>query len=136
MRKNQLFAKGLCQHGEILLAWTEAAYAVASSVDSVFDAVHADLGDELLRAVLGEKFTVLNLTDGLDMSALGQTSGVLSCTAKRDAFVPSSLCLSCSRLTVLPSTLGREGEDRQGRVVAGGSGIRRPRRGSQSVSRC
>lgn len=38
MRKNQLFAKGLCQHGEILLAWTEAAYAVASSVDSVFDA--------------------------------------------------------------------------------------------------
>jgi hypothetical protein len=53
MRENQLFAKGWCHHGEILLARREAAYAAAPSVDSDFD----------VRSSRAMRYTRISVTD-------------------------------------------------------------------------
>jgi len=77
------------------------------------DAMNADLGDGLLCAVLGRILAGLDLTDDLEVCAFSQASGVFGGTSKSDALMPGGLRFAGSGLTVLPSALGREREDRQ-----------------------
>jgi hypothetical protein len=77
------------------------------------DAMHVDLGDGLLRAVLGRVLARLDLTHNLNVCTFGEAGGVFGGTSKSDALMPGGLRFAGSGLTVLPSALGREREDRQ-----------------------
>ena len=132
--EDQFFANGCGDHGEILLIRSGGRLyggplgglgfgLIEARWTQPSDALYADLGDRLLRAIFGEVFASLDLTDDLDMGAFGKCGRVFSRPAERDAFMPSSLRFALSSLAVFPGALGREREDRQGRVVAGGAGL-------------
>ena len=132
--EDQFFANGCGDHGEIPFdskwrppIWRPLGGLGFGLIEARWtrpsDTLYADLGDRLPRAIFGDVFASLDLTDDLDMGAFGKSGRVVSRPAERDAFMPSSLRFALSSLAVFPAALGREREDRQGRVVGGGAGL-------------
>ena len=84
--------------------------------------VHTDFGYGLLRAVSADEAARLDLSDDLEVCALGERGRVFGRPAKHTP-MPSGPRLALSHLAVLPGPLCRKREDRQRRGISGSTGF-------------